>query len=163
MPDVTLADAIREAYTVAPVDAIIYHTLTFNHPDFTVPARVVYGYEDITAAGEDFIAMPFTFQLPEVSGDGPPQLKITIDNVSRVLLESIEKAAESSKQIEVVYRAFLNTDLTQPQNNPPLRLTLSSITCNVQTITAVATLANFVNKKWPRVVYTDNLFPGLAT
>ena len=34
MPDVTLSEALREAYASAPSDVVILHTLELRHPDF---------------------------------------------------------------------------------------------------------------------------------
>ena len=164
MPDTTLSNAIKEAYASAPVDDIIYHTLEFDHPSFPNPVYVVQGFDDITTTGTPatkWTAIPFDLKLPEVAPIGPPQLQLTVDNVSRELMQAIDLAAESGQQISVTYRAYLSTDLSKPQNDPPFTLKLINISVSPAQITATAALHNFANQKWPRRVYRDEQFPGL--
>jgi len=162
MTDVSLSDALKEAYASAPQDQILYHTLEISHPDFSQPVRVVRGYDNITAAGEEWVAIPFDLQLPEVSANGLPSLVLTIDNVSRELSSAVESAVLSDTPITVKYRAFLSSEMTQAQNDPPLELQLSSITENETSIQARATLYDFVNKRFPAAVYRDEHFPSLV-
>lgn len=161
MPDTALDQALREAYASAPADEIIYHTLEITHPDFTAPVRVVRGWDAITAGGSNWIAVPFDLTLPEASESGPPRLTITLDNVSRELMDGLDAASESGEKIAVTYRAFLSSNLATPMNDPPLALTLTAISVRATQIAATATLADFANRKFPRQVYTDNDYPGL--
>lgn len=161
MPDSTLAQALKEAYASAPTDEIIYHTLEVDHEDFAQPIRVVRGWDNITAGGVAWVAMPFDFTLPEASDTGPPRLTITIDNVGRELMDGIEAAAESSTPIAVTYRAYLSSNLSTAMNSPPMALTIASISINATQVTATATLADFANRKFPRQSYTSDDFPGL--
>jgi hypothetical protein len=161
--DTTLSQAIKEAYASAPVDDIIYHTLEFYHATFPTPVYVVQGFDSITTGNPavTWTAIPFSLTLPEVTPSGPPQLQLSVDNVSRDLMDAIDSAAESGQQIRVTYRAFLASDLSSAQNDPPLTLNLRSINVTPTVITATASLYNFTNRKWPRGVYRDEQFPGL--
>ena len=55
MPDVTLSDALKEAYASSPSDVVILHTLELRHPDFkneagvTTAIRVVRDQQDLFA------------------------------------------------------------------------------------------------------------------
>ena len=164
MPDTTLSQAIQEAYAAAPTDEIVYHTLEFNHPLFPGPVRVVQGFDEITAGTppEVWQAVPFDLKLPTLTNTGPPQLSITLDNVSRDLMRAIDVATESGEQVTVTYRAFLKSNLGQAQNNPPMVLSIVTINATPTTITATASLSNFTNKRWPRLIYRDEDYPGLS-
>ena len=77
MPDVTLSEAIKEAYASAPADVVIYHTLEINHPAFSEPIYVVRDYQDLNANLEDgtpvtFLRLAFNLVKPEVSATGVP-------------------------------------------------------------------------------------------
>jgi len=165
MPDTTLSQAIQEAYASAPVDEIIYHTLEITHPDPAFPnLYVVHGFDAITTGvpAVSWIPIPFELTLPEVSANGPPQLQIKLDNVSAVLTKAMDAAADSGEPVSIIYRAYLKSDLSKPQNNPPFVLSLLTVEATPYTVTATAALSDFGNRKWPRRIYRDNEFPGLA-
>lgn len=163
MPDPSLSAAIKEAYASAPTDEVVYHTLTFTHPSFTVPAFVVNGFDDITTGDGlgPYIALPFSLELPEVSNQAPPQMRMTVDNVSRELLYQIDRAAEEPEPIIVTYRQYLASDLSKAQNDPPLMLHLSSIEVTATKITGIASVQNFTNRRFPKITYRDEEYPGL--
>ena len=170
--DAALSQAIKEAYASVPANVIIYHTLEINHPAFTTPIRVVRDTTDLTATLEasaphnpstavTFVGFRFDIVPPEVSPTAVPQCVIEIDNVDRSILAQIEAAMVTTDLITVIYRQFISTDLSAPQNNPPLTLTIFSINANVFRIKASAGFDNLANKRFPGVDYTSEVFPGL--
>lgn len=172
--DPTLSQAIKEAYASAPSTSVIYHTLEIYHPSFTVPIRVVRDKVNLTATLEataprdastavEFIGYQFDITPPEISTSGVPQCTVEIDNVSRDILAQIENAVNGGSQelITICYRAFLSDDLSAPENDPPLTLTVSDIVATVFRITATAGFANLANKRFPNMDYTSEVFPGL--
>lgn len=166
MADPTLSAAIREAYASAPSDVVVYHTLEISHPNFTQPIYVVRDVADLTAqleTGESvtFVRFAFDFVRPEVSISGVPQCQITIDNVSRDILAAVQAAVGSTELIAVTYREYLSTDLTGPQNDPPLTMTLTNIRADVFKVTATAGFGDLNSKRFPRDDYTAERFPGL--
>lgn len=172
MPDSTLSQAIKEAYASAPDTDVAYHTLEIYHPSFTTPIRVVRDFVDLSAKLEStaprdastyvtFVGYAFDIVPPEVSSTGVPTLQITIDNVARDIMAGLEQAVMTSTPITVIYRMFLASDLTGPQNNPPMALTIISISADVFKVTATATFGDLVNKKFPSVLYNIETFPGL--
>lgn len=173
MPDSTLSQAIKEAYASAPNTSVAYHTLEIYHPSFTTPIRVVRDFVDLSATLEataprdggqtvQFIGYAFDIVPPEVSSTGVPTLQITIDNVARDIMAGLEAAVTTSTPITVIYRMFLSTDLSAPQNNPPMTLTIISISADVFKVTATATFGDLVNKRFPSQLYTIERFPGLV-
>lgn len=167
MPDSTLSQAIKEAYASAPSDVIVYHTLEINHPSFTQPIYVVRDWTDLTATLETseevtFIRYAFDLTKPEVSATGVPQCQVTIDNVSREILANIQLALQSIDKITMTYREYISTDLSGPQNDPPLTMTVLSIKADVFRITATAGFGDMVNKRFPSQEYTAERFPGLV-
>lgn len=173
MPDPTLSEAIREAYASAPVGVIVYHTLEFRHSTMSPPIRIVRDGADLTAyleadapenPGEEvmFVRYAFDFQRPEVNASGIPQMTIVIDNVSRLITASIETAITGQDPIEVTYREYLSTDLTGPQNDPPITMQVMSVSCDVYRISAVCGFPDLLNRKFPTIEYTSENFPGLV-
>jgi hypothetical protein len=172
MPDSTLSLAIQEAYASAPA-AIIYHTLEINHAAFTAPIRVVRDNATLTARLEagaphdagalvDFVGYPFEIVPPETTHTAVPQCTIEIDNVSRDILAQIDATLGSTELITVIYRAFLQGNLDiGPENDPPLAMTIMSISANVFRIKATAGFSDLGNRRFPGEEYTSERFPGL--
>lgn len=174
-----LSEALKEAYASAPSDALILHTLEFRHPSFVdeggspTSIFVVRDNVDLDATIEldddlypgvtvRFIGYAFDFQLPEVSESAAPELTITIDNVNRLIDENLERAILSPSKIEVIYRPYLASDLSAPQMNPPLRMTIMSVETGDLTVTARAGFGDIANKIFPSLEYTPSEFPGLV-
>jgi hypothetical protein len=172
MTDSTLKAAIKEAYASAPSNAIIYHTLELRHPAFTSPIRVVRDYTDLTATLEatapsnpgaqvTFVAFNFDFTKPEVSTTGVPQISIEIDNVDRSIVANVEAALTTMDLVQATYREYISTDLTGPQNDPPIHMTIMSITADVFRVKAVAGFPDLINRRFPTTEYDSETFPGL--
>jgi hypothetical protein len=173
VPDAALTAAIKEAYASAPASEVIYHTLELRHPSFTQPLRVVRDIRPITARLEasapinplawvEFQPYAFDFSLPEVSTTGLPEITITIDNVSTEIVAYMDAAANSADMIEVTYRPYLASDLSAPQMDPPLTLTIREASADVFRITARAAYVDLSSRSFPRELYTSERFPGLV-
>jgi hypothetical protein len=173
MPDTTLSQAIKEAYASAPTNQVIYHTLELRHSTFSSPIRVVRDYADLIATLESsapinpstavtFTAFNFDLTKPEVSATGVPQVTIQIDNADRAIVANIEAALTTTELVQFTYREFISTDLSVPQNNPPLTMTILSIKADNHKVTAVAGYPNLNNIRFPRDEYDAQTYPGLV-
>lgn len=179
MPDPTLSQAWKEAAASAPIGEVMLHTLEFRHPNFIdevgQPAaiRVVLGHEDLDARLEadaslnpgeyvTFIAFSFSMSLPETRISSSAELSIAMDNVSQEIEENLALATASPYKVEVTYRAYLSSDLSTPQNIPPMTMTLAGATATDQRVEARATFGDPANLKFPDVTYNTIDYPGLA-
>lgn len=179
MTDSTLKQAIKEAYATAPSNDVILHTLEIRHPAFVdsngaaTSIRVVQDYADLTAKLElsaplnpgqnvTFISFAFDVTLPEVADTATPQIVITLDNVSADIETNIAAATASGVPAEITYRAFLSSDLTGPQNDPPLTLTVMGIQADDFKVVATCGFSDPANKAFPAENYTFKRFPGLV-
>lgn len=174
MTDSTLSQAIIEAYASAPADLVIYHTLELRHPAFSSPIRVVRDYEDLTAkleatapedAGKEvtFVRFAFDFSKPEVSASGVPQMTIEIDNVDRAIVANIEAALTTTAMVQATYREFIGSDLEGPQNDPPIHMTIMSISADVFRVKATAGFPDLMNRRFPSTEYSAEVFQGLVS
>lgn len=168
MADSTLSQAIREAYAAAPVDVVIYHTLQIDHPAFSQPIYVVRDHVDLVAALETseevtFVRFAFDLLRPEVTPAGVPQCTVEFDNVSREILANIQLAMQDPSPITITYREYISTDLSGPQNDPPLTMTLTDIKADVFRVRATAGFGDLNNRRFPVDEYTGERFPGLVS
>lgn len=175
MTDTTLSQALQEAYASAPVDVFVHYTLELIHPAFTTPIRVVRGRDALEATLEAtapvnpgalayFVGFAFDFTKPELSFSGVPQVTIEIDNVERDIVASLELAVSAgATPITCIYREYLSTDLSGPQNNPPLTLTISTVKADVFKVTATASFPDLNNRRFPVTEYDAETYPGLVS
>ena len=174
MPDSSLKEAIREAYASAPSGEIELLTIELNHPAFTEPLRVVRDNVKLTARLEDtapenpgemvdFLPYSFDLGLPEKDEYGKPQITITIDNVGKDIMNYVEAAARTRYKIDVIYRAYLESDTSGPQNDPPMVMQADSITATTKNITLVAGFADLSSRVFPKQTYNLEQFPSLQT
>lgn len=174
MPDTALSDAIKEAYASAPADLVIYHTLELYHATFTVPIRVVRDSVALQArleqtapreAGQSvsFAAYAFDIRPPNQITTGLPTCTIEIDNVSRDIGAQLDLAVSAGTPIEVLYRQFLSDTVDDgPETDPPITLTLQTVTITPFRISAQAGFPDLLNLAFPGYTYTFDQFPGLV-
>jgi len=122
----THSEALLEAYASCPPSARVYHTLENRQASFDQAARVVANVGDDIMLGIEsgaprdggsmatFIACPFSADYPEQREGQPPSCKISIDNVARELVPKIRAALGVRQYIQVLYREYLGSDLTEP-------------------------------------------------
>lgn len=170
----TWSAAIAEAYASCPPSVVELPTIEVYHSTWAAPIRLVRNRSDIVATLESdapnnpgasvtFRAFPFQFQLPQ-QGEGRQELRLTIDNVSRLFMASIEGMDLSvDDPVRVIYRPYLSNDLTAPHLNPPLRLTVRGMSATLDSISLACGYADFANRRFPRLVYDRTRFPGLAS
>jgi hypothetical protein len=171
VPDPTLSAAIAEAY--ASATEIVYATLELWHPAFTDPIRVVSDHVALDArleagaprdAGDlvTFTAYAFRLVPPDQTSEAVPQATLEIDNVAGEILDQVTLAAESGEPITVIFRQFLQGELDLgPSNDPPMELTIQSISATAFRVRAVMGFGDLLNRKFPAREYDLEQFPGL--
>lgn len=170
MPNTSLTEALKEAFTLCPSNVVYLDTLEINHPDADAPIYLVRDRKDwdLTIEGgggvKTFEACAFRFSLPASGENGIQELNIAIDNVDRRISDFINTVKESTEPVTVTYRPYLSTDPTTPQMNPPLVLNLRDIVVTAVQVTGRASFADIINKPFPHPseIYTRERFPSLG-
>lgn len=179
MPDPTISEALAEAYASAPANEVILHTIELLHPAFIDDFGEVTGVRVVRDnvnhsltleagaplhAGQvvEFVGMAFDFSRPDVLPDGSPVVQIEVDNVSRELMRHLDAAAASPDPVTLIYREYLASDPSGPQNDPPLQLTLLSVSADTLRVRGQAGFVQVANRRFPNVDYTPESFPGLV-
>jgi hypothetical protein len=170
----TQNEALLEAYASCGPSQRIYYSLEINHPSFSAPAYIVANVGDDTALGIEVgadvnsglmvthIACPFTAAYPEQREGQPPSTAIKIDNVNRELVPKIRAALGVRAYIQIAYREYLGSDLTQPAYGP-IWFQLSNVQMVGVSLTGTAVVKNLQNKRFPRLNknYDYIQFPSL--
>ncbi len=163
-----LTQALKDVYASVGPEVVLY-TLELNHKTFDSPFYLVRDWTDFEANLENdgplvtFQKYAFNFTEPKKDTVGNATLNIQIDNVNRQLSQLLENALDGSQTpIEVIYRIYLASDPSGPQNTP-LRLTMSQVTVTNSQASGTAVVIPLINRRFPNVVYTNvfqNLFLG---
>ncbi len=170
-----MADPWTEAWEEAQAvnSEPTYVTLEVQHPAFDQPLRIVGEVtEDVVLTLEPgaipnggeavtFSAIPFRAERPEVGEGQVPQCTIVIDNVARELLPHLQAAAVYRADMIVILREWLVSDPSAPCFGPA-QFIVRSVKVFGASVTAVASLDNLGNKKFPTRNYTLAQFPGLS-
>lgn len=159
-----LSAAIKEAYAVAPAGVTTIDTIQLSHPNIVESVYLVKSVENMELTLEDasvhiFKSCGFEVTLPGTEAE----MNISICNVDRSVTEFMELAAAFRAPVEVTFRPYLSSDLTQPQMDPPLTMFLNNAVVELMNVSGRATFANALNKKFPTPAeyYTAERFPGL--
>lgn len=160
-------DAIKEAYAVAPANVVTYHTLQIRQVGVQSSIFMVQSRRPITAADENgdyhlFEPVGFQFSLPASNDEGFRSLNVAIDNVGRRIKDFVATAQTQVVVVEVLYRPYLSTDLSQPQMTAPFLMFLKDVQITDFQVTGRATFMDLVNKKFPLDLYTRGRFPALS-
>lgn len=163
-------DALREVATQSPSNVAMLDTLSFTHPLAGV-FNIVNDRQDLvasfTSGGElvTYTASSFAFSLPDSSGEGVQNLRITVPNTNEEASQWLEQIpVDTETPIEVTYRVYLSDKPSNygPLNNPPIKMYIRDVQIDVFTVSAVAVFKSVVNKKYPSEYYTLQRFPALG-
>lgn len=160
------SDAIKEAYACAPSDVVTIETIELTSPSgagslYLVQQRANLSLGLETGETVEFEAAGFRISLPKTGENGRQELQIAIDNVDRRVSDFINAAKGYPNPIKCIYRPYLSTDLSQPQMNPPLTLSLRNISVVVHEVQAKASFADVLNMPFLSQLYSSSRFPGI--
>lgn len=170
-----ISDELKQVYSSAPVDVHHIETLELQHPIFqsknsigkTNSVYLVNQIGGLNATTEDgavvdFEPASFAVIPPNSQESNAIQLQVALDNTSRRLVDSLEQLNRSPNiPIVCLYRVYLSDDFSGPQNDPPLKLYVLSVTASDSVVTFNAGLANIRKIPFPSVVYNVRQFQGL--
>jgi hypothetical protein len=115
-----------------------------------------------TGGYKTFEPVGFRFELPKTAIAGTQDLNIEIDNTDRRIMEFIKTVKDTRVPISVIYRPYLSSDVTQPQWNPPIKLTLRKVSVTAQVVSGQASFLDVGRKAFPSKNYTRKEFTNLG-
>lgn len=164
-------EAIKEAYSSNPDDKIILNTIEIYPASLSPPARIVLDYIDFVGTLEStapnnpseavtFQKAQFKISLPE-SSDRLPMMQLSIDNVSQIIGKDIENAIDNMESIPVIYRQFIESDVSPEPHYILKNMTLKNINVG-NSVTGNLFFADYANRQFPNSFFTSERFPGLV-
>jgi len=160
---VTLAaDLIARYKSEVPVDWAAAYVL--YHPQAGYQ-YLVNGYEEIQGKFfgtlQTFLPIPISMVLPKIDDSGNASMSITMGNVGLEPIYFLDRAiVDGETPITCWYSVFIDGDV-EPKIDPWIEFTMSNITANETAVTASATRADILNRRFPRIIYKVEEWPGL--
>lgn len=162
-----VSNEIKRIYASAPTDLRYVETISLHHSQFSQDWYLnnddrdwAFDIEDET--NHTFLSTPFQLKLPTNNTEGGQELNIVFANFGRAILDELEAAAQvPSEPIQAVYRIYTNVENSPPQNDPPLTMSIHGISVDDSFVTATAGRFDILNKRFPRILYNTDHFPGL--
>ena len=145
---------------------VILRTVEINSTAWDAESIVlVRDYQDHTITTEDdrqllARASGMAVSLHKRDTSGAQDITIALDGVRPEATRLMRQAQTAQAQIDVTFRAYLYSDLTEPAEQPYF---MKSRRFSAQTdhIEVIAGLFDLIDMRWPRMLYDSNTAPGL--
>ncbi len=84
------SDNARRQMLATSAEEALLELVEITHPDLAIPVRLVNDNENITAAGNEYIACRFGLSRPDDVGQQTPTARLSVDNIGRELTQWLE-------------------------------------------------------------------------
>lgn len=147
--------SLDQTVNVTASDNAIWFLLTFSGPAGDL--RVVNNLEDVSSRGQTFKAYPFSLNLMEDDGERQPEIQISIDNVDRMIVETLRiDTSPISVKLEVVVS---NAPDVVEKSIDFLRL--ANVEYNALTVTGTLVSDSIMEQRFPYPVFSSGEFPDI--
>ena len=152
-----ISDTFRSAlYAPATGEAFLV-LITIDHPVLAEPIRVTSDAVDTVSRGETFVRFPFQIELPSDTNDRPPTARLSVDNVSREIVENLRAIGSApSVLVEIVLGSA--PDIVEA-SFPDFQL--SQVHYDALTVQGRLDVEQFTAEPYPAGVFSPADFPGL--
>lgn len=162
-----LSSGFLSALYAQESEEVVVCLLTVDHPELEAPIRLssdptvrisadplIYA---TTSRGEEFVYLPFEFNLPDDKSDSPPRVQLSVDNVERSLVGVLRSfSTPASILVELVLASDPDTvEIAKPS------LQLSDVSIDDLKVNATLVADPLINEPHPAGQFTPGSFPGL--
>ena len=131
--------------------------IEIDHANLANPYFFVNDVKDIVSRGQTYQAHPFRIRLPNESEDEIPKAEIQIDNVDRLIVDTIRSVqGDVSLKLELILFSDPDTVEVGPYN-----FRLQSVSYNASRITGRLSYENNLDERFPRYSYDPPTTPAL--
>lgn len=160
----TISQTLKVFNASAPTDEYRIQTLTIEMPSGE-HVRLVNDYFNMNLGVDgvlrEFEACGMNIDLPSKDDSGNQTLQFAIglfedDRINTL----VTQALDSGQPVYLVYREYLNTDITAPAM-APIKMTVQGGTFDETELGIEGSYYDLLNTAWPRQRYTIELAPGV--
>lgn len=156
MPRHLSPEAFRQMFAQEQTDSFLL-CLTLTHADLAAPIRLVRNDRPIERAEGTFVACFFDMNLPEDGPDGPPQIQLSIDNVSKEIARAIRNL---QGRVKVMLEVILATQPNIVEVGPHEMWLLSTSYDSSHVTGTLGFEDDILNQVFPHQVYNPENNPG---
>lgn len=145
---------------------VILHTVELTSDAWGgAPIVLVRDYQDHTIITEDnrtilARASGMDVALPKRDASGAQDIRFALDGVRPEATRLMRQAQKSQAIVNMTYRAYLYSDLSEPAEQP-YYLIVRSFSAQADTVQVTAGLFDLIDMRWPRNLYNSINTPGL--
>ena len=160
-----VSDNARSNLYAQNTDEVYTTLLTIDHADLLEPIRVTQdpkeelstGVRGIISRGDEFVALPFEFVMPNQDGNRSSRARLKIDNISREIVAAARAiSSPASVMVEIVMSS--TPDVVEATLDG---FKLRDITYDSFTVEGDLTIELFEDEPFPAGRMTPSRFPGI--
>jgi hypothetical protein len=156
---------ILEEVNASGGNDVIIRTLEITSAAWAEPILLATGFRDQVCTTEDgrtltFRGVNMSITLPSKDNKGNQTLAFAIDNTTGEVSRYVDSAIEANTRATVIYRTFLSSNKSAPQERP-YRLTILSGELKGIIAQLQCGYFNMIGTAWPRKYLTADYAPGL--
>lgn len=147
----------RQAAEARNSSEVFIELVTFMYPDLREPLRLANNTQDITSRGDLFIGFPFDDLSPPTDVDGPPEGRLSIQNIDREIGKAI-------KLMTTPPRVLLEQVMASSPDDVFLKFDyfyMQDISADALTVSGSLRSFNWSQEPWPRTRASQALTPNL--
>ena len=144
---------------------VILHTIELTSQAWAEPIILVRDYQNHTITTEDdrellAIASGMAVALPKRDATGAQDITFALDGVRPEATRLLRQAQDAGEEVRLTYRCYLYSDLSEPAEQPHYFI-VRRFVAQADHIEVTAGLFDFIDMRWPRMLYDSNTAPGL--
>lgn len=145
---------------------VILHTIELNSTAWgEAPIVLVRDYQDHAITTEDdrelvARASGMDVALPKRDASGAQNITFALDGVRPEATRLLRQAQDAGAEVRLTYRCYLYSDLSEPAEQP-LYFIVRRFVAQADHVEVTAGLFDFIDMRWPRVLYDSNTAPCL--
>lgn len=155
--------AFRSAVNAQQTDSAFLVLLTIFHADIGPPTTLYFvnAQKNITCLGQQYIAFPFSINLPNDFDDEIPQVQVSIDNIDQTIIAELRGLVGPPTISLYVILAPDDTLVYDDIVAGPYEFSLRNVDYDKMTITGTLQSEDLLNEPYPGYFYTPQTAPGL--
>ena len=136
----------------------VYLTLIkISHPSLSVPLRVTSDAVNTVSNGNTFISIPFNITLPSDEEGSPPKSQISIDNVSKEVVDAL-RSINNPATLDISIVRAADPDVEEATF---FGFQLFNVQGDALQLSAELQIEDITTQQFPSDIFSPARFPGL--
>lgn len=152
-----LSQNLRVAANAQETGEAVFYLLTFRHPSFVADITVCNNAEDLVSNGITYQRFPFEVSLPNDDDSAPPQVKLTVDNVDRRIVQALRSV---NTPITVLLQ-LVSASTPDVVEGGPAEFKLRAPTFDASVVEGTLMFEDILNEPFPASIFSPRYYPGL--